>query len=146
MLGYAPANAWFELLNSDVVRKYLVRHPQFTDATFHEWLEGKIAVDQTPGCRLREVHCDGKLGGWCGVQLESGEFEMALVLSPTCWGRGQEIVKEIIEWARELGHKQLHAHLPQSRPQTKALNKLFGPPVGVSHINGDVFSTYRIEI
>ena len=105
-----------------------------------------MAADQTPGCRLREIQCGGRLAGWCGIQFESGDFEIALVLAPAYWGRGQEVVSELKKWARELGHRQLLAHFPHSRPQTKALSRLFGQPIGESKIKEHVFVTYRIEI
>lgn len=146
MFGTSPTDEWLELLNSDLVRKYLVRHPQFTVETLNDWLKGKITADQTPGCRLREIHCRGRLAGWCGIQLESGDFEVALALAPAYWGRGQEVVNVIRKWAREMGHRQLLAHFPQSRPQTKALNRLFGQPIGERKIKEHAFVTYAIEI
>ena len=146
ILGTSPSEEWLELLNSDLVRKHLIQHPQFTVETFDDWLRSKATENQTPGCRIREISCSGKLAGWCGIQLESGAFEAALVLSPAYWGRGREIVQQMKKWAREMGHKQLLAHFPHSRPQTKALTKLFGQPIGMSNIQDHVFVTYRIEI
>jgi GNAT superfamily N-acetyltransferase len=128
------------------VRKHLIQHPQFTAESLDDWLESKATEDQTPGCTLREIHCDGKLAGWCGIQFESGDFEVALVLSPAYWGRGREVVNEIRKWAREMGHKQLLAHFPQSRQQVRALTKLFGQPIGTSNIREHVFITYQIDI
>ena len=145
-LGSSPTEEWLELLNSDLVRRHLVQHHPFTVESFDGWIERKVTEDQTPGCRLREIHCGGRLAGWCGIQFESGAFEIALVLSPAYWGRGREVVNEVKEWAREMGHKQLLAHFPQSRPQTKALTKLFGQPIRVTNIQEHVFVTYCVEI
>ena len=142
----SPAEEWIELLNSDLVRKHLIQHPQFTTETLIIWLQSKIKEDQDPGCRIRAIHSDGKLVGWCGIQIESSNYELALILSPKYWGHGREAINQVIKWAQELGHKQLLAHLPQTRPQTKALERLFGQPIGVSNIQGHVFNTYRIEI
>lgn len=140
----SPAEEWIELLNSDLVRKYLIQHPPFTAENLKVWLQSKIKEDQEPGCRIRAIHSDGKLVGWCGIQIESGNYELVLVLSPNYWGYGREATNEVINWAQELGHKQLLAHLPQTRPQTKALERLFGQPIGVSNIQGHDFKTYRI--
>lgn len=142
----SPTEEWLDLLNSDLVRKHLIQHPQFTTKTLRIWLQSKIKVDQYPGCRLRAIHSDGKLVGWCGIQIESGNYELALVLAPKYWGRGREVMNQVIKWGQELGHKQLLAHLPRTRPQTRALEKLFGQPVGVSDIQEHVFNIYRIEI
>ncbi|WP_428398655.1 GNAT family N-acetyltransferase [Marinobacter salarius] len=146
ILGTSPTEEWLELLNSSLVRKHLIQHPQFTVETLGDWLDSKATEDQRPGCRLREISCSGQLAGWCGIQFESGAFEAVLVLSPAYWGRGREVVSEIRKWANEMGHNQLLAHFPHSRPQAKALTRLFGQPVGVSNIKEHVFVTYRIKI
>ena len=145
-LDTSPVEEWIELLNSDLVRKHLIQHPQFTTETLNIWLQSKIQEDQEPECRIRAIHSDGNLVGWCGIQIESSNYELALVLSPKYWGHGREVFNQVIKWAQELGHKQLLAHLPQTRPQIKALERLFGQPVGESNIQGNVFNTYRIEI
>ena len=137
---------WLELLNSELVRKYLIQHPPFTTETLRNWLQNKIKIDQEPACRVRAIRSDEKLIGWCGIQVEAGDYELALVLSPKFWGHGREAMNQILIWAQELGHKQLLTHLPQTRPQTKALERLFGKPIRVSNIQGNVFNTYRIEI
>lgn len=141
-----PAGEWLELLNSDVVRKHLIQHPQFRMETLETWLQSKIKEGRKPGCRLRAINSDGKLVGWCGIQTESGNYELALVLSPKYWGRGREVMNQVIQWAQELGHKQLLAHLPRTRPQTRALQRILGQPIEVSNIQGHAFNTYRIEI
>lgn len=145
-LDRSPTEEWLELLNSDLVRRHLIQHPKFTTETVKIWLQSKILKDQEPGCRLRAIQSDGKLVGWCGIQIEDNNYELALILSPSHWGRGREVVIQVLKWAQELGHKQLLAHLPQSRPQTKALEKLFGQPIGKTSIQGYDFNTYNVEI
>lgn len=137
---------WLALLNSDLVRKHLVRHPHFTPETLKTWLQNKTNEDKRPGCRVRSIHSDGKLVGWCGIQFESNNYELALILSPNYWGHGREVMAQLLTWAQELGHKELLAHLPQTRQQTNALERIFGEPVAVTHIQGHIFNTYRIEI
>ncbi|WP_461482243.1 GNAT family N-acetyltransferase [Porticoccus sp.] len=145
-LDTPPVEEWLELLNSDLVRKHLIQHPQFTTETLGIWLQSKIELDQEPGCRLRAIHSDGMLIGWCGIQVESGNYEVALVLSPKYWGHGRAALNQVIKWAQELGHKRLLAHLPPTRSQKKALERLFGQPIGASSIQGHIFNTYQMEI
>lgn len=146
LIDTSPSEEWIELLNSELVRKHLIQHPQFTKETLAIWLQNKVKANQETGCRIRAIHSDGKLVGWCGIQIESNNYEIALVLSPNCWGRGRAAIDQIVNWAQELGHKQLLAHLPQSRPQVKALERLFGKPIGETNIQGHDFNTYQIEI
>ena len=128
------------------MRKHLISHPRFTPQTFEAWLAEKVIAGKAPGCRLREIHEGGKLAGWGGIQCEAGEFEVALVLAPTSWGGGHEIVTTIRRWAREMGHAYLLAHFPESRPQARALKKLFGQPIATHQIDETVFVTYRVEV
>jgi len=142
----SPTEEWIELLNSELIRKHLIQHPLFTKEILAIWLQSKIKEDQEPGCRIRAIHSDGKLVGWCGIQIESNNYELALVLSPNYWGHGREAINQVKKWAQELGHTQLLAHLPQSRSQTKALKRLFGQSIGETKIEGHDFDTYQIEI
>ena len=142
----SPETEWIELLNSDLVRKHLIQHPQFTAESLKIWLDSKIKEDQKPGCIIRAIHSEGRLVGWCGIQYESCDYELALILSAKYWGHGREAINQVTKWAQERGHNQLLAHLPQTRPQVKALERLFGPPVGVTNIQGHIFNTYRINI
>jgi hypothetical protein len=142
----ARREEWLELLNSEQVRKHLLQHPIFTAETLASWLSSKIDEDQTPGCRLRAICSNGALAGWCGIQRESGDFELALVLSAGYWGHGRRVVRRILEWGRELGHTHLLAYLPRSRPQTKALARLFGQPIGARSIQDTDFDSYFIKL
>lgn len=151
MLTYHPLEAssaqeWLELLNADRVRKHLVAHPRFTPRTLDAWLRTKTEQDQQPGCRVRGIRNGGTLVGRCGIQHEAGGYELALVLSPDSWGLGREVLVGLKAWARELGHQQLLAHLPRTRPQTRALARLFGQPTGVTEIAGCTFDPYRIDL
>ena len=137
---------WVELLNLDMVRKHLIKHPMFTTESVKVWLQSKIKMNQERSCILREIRNEGKLIGWCGIQIESGDYELALVLSPKYWGHGRDAINQLKIWAQELGHNQLLMHIPQTRPQKKALERLFGKPIKVSNIKDSIFNTYRIEI
>jgi len=151
MLSYhsidsVSAVAWLELLNSERVRKHFLQHPLFTAETPASWLKSKIAIDQTLGCRLQAVFSDGNFAGWCDIQRESGEYEITLVLSPDSRGHGRQVMRQVLKWARELGHRNLLAHLSRSRPQTQPLAKLLGEPIKTSTIQHTLFCTYCITL
>lgn len=145
-LDTSTESDWLTLLNSEAVRKHLLPHPLFTEETLRVWLNHKTTEDAQPGCRVRAIQFEDKLVGWCGIQLESGHYELALVLSPDYWGYGREVMKQMMQWAQTLGHSSLLAHFPKTRPQTKALERLFGQPVGEYRIEGCVYNTYQIDI
>lgn len=141
-----PTAEWLALLNDERVRHHLLEHPLFDEASLAKWLSNKIAADQQPGCRLRAIRAGASLAGWCGIQFESGSYELALVLSPNHWGRGRQVVHDVLTWALELGHSHLVAHLPTTRPQVRALARLFGNPIANTFIEAQRFSTYHVDV
>lgn len=68
------------LLNKPTTREHLVDHALFDESTVQEWIQDKVSVNLTPGCRVRVVLVDAQLAGWCGIQLEAGRPEIAIVL------------------------------------------------------------------
>ncbi|MBC2732495.1 hypothetical protein [Thiobacillus sp.] len=103
------------LLNKARVRKHLADHPAFDAASIGEWLGHKRAIDVLPGCRIRAVSIGGRLAGWCGIQPLDEQHEIALVLDDAHWGRGGEIFRQLLGWAREFGHASVSLYLPLSR-------------------------------
>ena len=47
------ASDFLPLLNSQKIRKHLIEHELFTIETLTIWMNSKIEVDVTSGCRVR---------------------------------------------------------------------------------------------
>ncbi|VAW81454.1 hypothetical protein MNBD_GAMMA12-873 [hydrothermal vent metagenome] len=133
------------ILNENRIREHLIDHPVFDDSNIIDWVQSKVDCDSLAGSRIRAVVVDGKLGGWCGIQPEEDHFEIAIVLSESCWGVGPSIFRRILSWAEELGHKELYIHLLGTRPEYRFLaqrsKKIFR-----SIILGRDFTTYCIAV
>ena len=97
--------------------------PSLIVQSISTWIAEKIALDQSPGCRIRAVVVDGELSGWCGIQPDDQGHELAIVLSQPAWGQGRSIFKQLLTWAKELGHKEVLFHLLETRPEYRALQK-----------------------
>ena len=132
-------------LNKRAVRAHLIDHPRFDAATAAEWLAGKLAVDATPGCRVRAVLVDGELAGWCGIQFENGQYELAIVLDDAHWGIGPRVFREMMGWARELGHETVCIHFLHTRPAYRFLRKM-ARRVHESEWLGSRFTTYELAV
>jgi len=133
------------VLNQDGLRVHLVEHAYFDTVSLRTWMEGKIAVDSLPGCRVRAVYIDDTLAGWCGIQPDNNGYELAIVISKKFWGNGLAIFKVLMSWAKDLGHKEIRFHLLDSRPEYKALKKI-ATKVQKTELLGRCFTTYRIAV
>lgn len=133
------------ILNKQKVRNHLVAHDQFDEALLDEWIKGKVIVNQTCGCKVKGIKVDGTTAGWCGIQLEDGSYELAIVLDPKYWGVGLKVFKEMMLWASELGHSEVVLHLFNTRPEYRFLRKMAGR-VYESTMFGQKYTTYEIKV
>jgi hypothetical protein len=131
--------------NEDSLRRHLIDHAYFDSVSIQDWMESKIEISTLPGCRVRAVSIGGELAGWCGIQPDKNGFELAIVLSKKFWGFGISIFKELMCWAKELGHKEVLFHLLESRPEYKALKKI-AYNVNKTELVGRSFTTYYILV
>lgn len=133
------------ILNKQKIRIHLMEHNQFNMASINAWVNEKARIDQLSGCRVRAVLINNKLAGWCGIQPDDDGYEIAIVIDDQCWGVGLTIFKQVMQWAKELGHKQVLIHLLETRKNYKFLNKL-AVKVSVTHMLGYDFVTYVLAV
>lgn len=133
------------LLNKQKIRTHLVEHPLFNADTARAWLLAKGEVDAAEGCRVRAIVVDGQLAGWCGIQRENGQYELAVVLDDGHWGLGKTVFRDMMGWARDLGHDTVFIHLLQTRPEYRFLRKL-ARQVSESQLLGRRFTTYELAV
>lgn len=134
-----------QVVNENPLRKHLVDHEYFDEASLQLWMDDKIETDAQPGCRVRVVLIDGKLAGWCGIQPDERGFEVAIVLSKEFWGHGISIFKTIMSWAKEMNHREIVFHLLETRPEYRFLNKL-SSKVEKTQMMGRGFTTYWLTV
>jgi len=133
------------LLNSKIIRKHLIEHELFTIETLITWMNSKIEVDAIPGCKVRGIVCEDELAGWCGIQLEEGKYELAIIIDDKFWGLGKKVFKDMMCWAKELGHNDVYIHFLHTRPEYKFLKKI-AKNVHQAELFGNVFTTYQLKV
>lgn len=136
---------FLKVLNEDSLRTHLIDHPFFDAISLQSWIESKVNVDATQGCRIRAVHIDGVLAGWCGIQPDENGFEIAIIISQKFWGVGIPIFKTLMHWANKMGHEEVVFHLLESRPEYKSLNRI-SSKVQRTELLGRHFTTYHIPV
>lgn len=114
-------------------------------ATATAWLETKIAIDNSPGCRVRAILVDNQLAGWCGIQPDGDRHELAVVLDDAHWGLGRRLFGEMMGWARELGHAAVLIHLLHTRPEYRFLQKIAKNSYK-NELLGNQFTTYELAV
>ena len=133
------------LLNKQKIRKHLIDHQLFDIETVKAWIETKIEMDSSKGCKVRAIVVNQQLAGWCGIQLEDGKYEIAIVIDNNYWGLGRKIFREIMVWAKEFGHKTVFIHFLYTRPEYKFFRKI-SKNVYKSELFGNKFTTYEIAV
>ena len=133
------------LLNKQTTREHLIDHALFDIDKVNEWIQRKISVNFSKACRIRAITVDKQLAGWCGIQLEEGKYEIAIVIDDNYWGLGKSVFYDIMIWAKELGHTTIFIHLLHTRPEYKFLRKM-SKNVYESELLGNKFTTYEIEV
>ncbi|MDF1693342.1 MAG: GNAT family N-acetyltransferase [Zhongshania sp.] len=145
VLNQVNPDPLLSLLNKKRIRSHLVSHQRFDRESLQLWIKTKIEMDATPGCRVRAIMVDGHCIGWCGIQHDSGEYEIAVVLDDSHWGLGRRIFRDLMTWAKELGHKTVSIHFLHTRPEYKFLKKI-AQSMHESQILGNRFTTYTLAV
>lgn len=133
------------LLNKEKLRKHLVDHELFDVELAKSWMAGKMEVDASSGCKVRAVLVNSDLAGWCGIQLEDGKYEIAIVIDESYWGIGVKIFQDIMVWAKGFNHKTVFVHFLHTRPEYKFFRKI-SKNVYQSELLGSKFTTYELEV
>ncbi|MBY6064266.1 GNAT family N-acetyltransferase [Pseudidiomarina sediminum] len=138
-------STFLPLLNDAVVRKHLVGHEPFTLETVQEWVQEKLCIDAMDGYLVRAICVADELIGWCGIQPDHNEAELAIVLAPTHWGYGRRVFEYLMDCSRTFGHRYVVFHLLDSRREYKALRK-FANDVFQTRLMGRNFTTYKLAV
>lgn len=133
------------VLNEDNIRSHLISHELFNGERINEWVQDKLKCDALRGCKIRAVYCNDNLVGWCGIQKEKEDYELAIVISKASWGIGISIFEELIRWSKELGHEEVLIHLLETRPEYKFLKRK-SIKNHTTKMYGRNFHTYHIAV
>ena len=139
------AEAFLPILNKEKVREHLITHPQFDLNAVKEWMQSKECVDAESGCIVRAILVNDLLVGWCGIQQENAEYELAIVLDKSVWGIGQTVFKQLMQWAQDFGHDYVYLHLLSTRPEYRFLRKR-AVEVFPNKVLGQDFLTYKLAV
>jgi len=133
------------LLNKQKIREHLINHDLFDVESIGDWVKSKVTVDSTSGCRIRAIMVDQQLVGWCGIQLEDKNYEMAVVIDDKSWGLGKRVFYDILSWAKDLGHEEIFIHFLYTRPAYNFLRRI-ATRVYESELLGSKFTTYQLTV
>ncbi|WP_018276847.1 N-acetyltransferase [Teredinibacter turnerae] len=140
----APAE-FLPLLNSDKNREHLIEHEKFDASKAAAWMANKLEMNGYTGCRIRAIYKNKTLAGWCGIQLDDGKYELAIVLDSGFWGLGRTVFNDMMRWARELNHDEIYIHFLHTRPEYQFLKKM-AKTVYQTELMGSCFTTYQLAV
>lgn len=133
------------LLNNHRIREHLIDHEMFDLDSVKAWIKEKTRMDSTRGCKVRGLISKNAVIGWCGIQLEQGQYEIAIVLDNTVWGIGKRVFIDMMGWAKALDHDEVLIHFHHTRPEYKFLRKISNE-VFETELLGSQFTTYRLSV
>jgi [ribosomal protein S5]-alanine N-acetyltransferase len=128
----------------------VLRHMPLAGAPFGEfecrrWVESKEAQWTANGYGPWGILIDNGFAGWGGLQLEAGDADLALVLSPEYWGHGRAICREITRIAfDEMGLQSVTALLPPRGARLNGMVRFGFQADGQVEISGSMFYRYRL--
>ena len=133
------------LLNSQRIRKHLIEHEMFTLDTLTMWMNSKEAVNNSPGCRVRGIIFNGELAGWCAIQFENNQYEIAIIIDDKFWGLGKRVFRDMMRWSNELGHDEVVINFLDTRPEYKFLKQV-AKSVYETEMFGRKFTSYQLAV
>ena len=136
---------FLSFLNKKKVRTHLIEHVLFDIDSVNDWIDSKIKLNDIDGCSVRAIVCNDQLAGWCGIQLEDGKYEVAIVIDDQYWGLGKTVFQDMMNWAKEFGHDEVFIHFLHTRPEYKFLQKL-AINVFETEMLGSKFMTYQLAV
>ncbi len=144
-LNRANPDDLLSLLNKQKIREHLVEHVLFDSDSLMDWINAKVDVDAINGCKVRAINYNDQLAGWCGIQLEDGHYELAIIIDEQFWGVGKTVFQDMMGWAKELGHNEVFIHFLHTRPDYKFLHKI-AKSVFETEMLGSKFTTYQLAV
>ncbi|MEC7262810.1 MAG: GNAT family N-acetyltransferase, partial [Bacteroidota bacterium] len=104
------------LMNHELVRRQMpLFKGEFTGQDLDNFIAAKEQLWTNFGYGPWAFYVDDAFVGWGGLQPESGEADLAMVLHPDHWGLGKSIYTKIIEQAfNEMGLNSITILLPQT--------------------------------
>lgn len=119
---------------------------QFDEVYCKNWIAGKEQHWQQYGYGVWAFVIDGSFAGWGGLQNEKGDADLALVLHPDFWGKGQRIAKQMIQEAfKTLNVDSLTIHLPLTRSKLAALRRYGFVEEAIVDFDGVLFKRFRLK-
>jgi len=135
------------LMNDPLVRRHMpLMLDHFDEVYCRAFVDDKERLWMKHGYGPWAILIDGVFAGWGGVQPESGEADIALVLKPAYWGAGGQLIRVILGRAfRELGLDTVTTLLPPTRIRVRGLTRLGFIPAGTLDVGGQMFVRYRLN-
>lgn len=135
-----------ELMNLPLVRRHMpLARGDFGPGECARFVASKERLWAEHGYGPWAFIINGNFAGWGGIQPQSGEADVALVLHPKHWGAGKILYQRIITFAfGELGFDSVIALLPSSRMRVRGLLKLGFCREDEMTVGAERFTRYRL--
>lgn len=134
------------LMNNPLVRRQMpLLEANFSESDCDKFILSKELLWVEYGYGPWAFFVNNRFVGWGGLQPESGEADLALVIHPNYWGIGKVLYKRIIDIAfQEMNLLSVTVLFPTSRTRINGLLRLGFEQEGEIEIENHRFIRYKI--
>ena len=136
-----------DLMNNPLVRRQMpLLKGDFTEANCDRFVASKAKLWAEHGYGPWAFVINNQFAGWGGIQPDTGEADLALVLHPDFWGLGKVLYPKIIEKAfGELNLDSVVVLFPPSRTRIQGLLRLGFKEEKRLQVGDETFIRFRLN-
>lgn len=142
-----PPVAIINLMNDPIVQRHLPLAPEeFGNIECDRFIANKERMWEENGWGPWAFVLNDEFIGWGGLQLESHDVDVGLVLNQKYWGAGPTLFRRILTYAfEEICVDSVTALLPPSRTRVSVMRRLGFRNDGETMIQDQPFVRYRLK-
>jgi len=146
-LSEIPCQEIIDLMNNPrVLAQMPLATEEFDEKVCQNFVSKKEELWQTHGYGPWAFVIEGKFAGWGGIQPESGEVDLVLVLHPSFWGYGRSLISIILEKAFvEMKKESVVVFFPPTRKKVDGLLRIGFKKEKEILLHGEQFIVYKLK-
>lgn len=146
-LDQVSVEALWRLLSDPRLAKHMPLHDSsITQDWVEQWVQAKTSQWNHPAAGPWAIVAADDVIGWGGYQPDGDQVELALVLAPTAWGMGLDIVEEINQCWNDVGDSRPRLmYLPKSRRSELLAQRWNLEVLGETEVLGAQFTIVALD-
>lgn len=143
----ATVEQYRELICDPVVTKHMpLAQSTYTDEWIRNWISSKESTWSDERLGPWSIWRGNEFAGWAGLEPESNDLSVGLVLHKRFWGNGQIVLNLVFaQWQKDINERRVTVEFPKSRQSELWASKLGLVPIDEIEIDGVAFVRYELR-